>query len=315
MNRLKVLLILALITVLALPLAIHAQGDDLPEIVLAQRADYFPEGVDWDPLNERFLTGSIAEGGVFTVADDGTVERLADQVEDLSSIGIHVDADDARVLVALTDVVDADIAALGAYDLHTGEELFVVDLTDLYDGRHFANDVTVDDEGNAYVTDSFSPVIYKVTPDGSGEIFLQSDEFDVTGFALNGIDYHPDGYLLAAVAGKAALYRVPLDDPAALTPVKLSPPVSMDGMVLGEDGYLYAVSGNREVVVIASEDDWTSADVIARESADGMNSPTTLALRDGAAYVIHAHFNAMQSNRITEAFEIVRFDFDLDEVE
>lgn len=318
----RILIASLLVVVLAVPLVLNAQEDDLPEMILAARPGYHPEGIDWDAERGVFVTGSLTEGGVFTVADDGTVTPLAAGMDGLSSTGVHVDAERNRVLVAMPDFSatqnpDAPgTAALGAYDLDTGEELFFVDLSDLDPGRDFGNDVAVDADGNAYLTTSFSGVVYVVDTEGNGDIFLATDDFAVQGFGLNGIDYHPDGnFLLVAVAGAGAIYKVPVDDPAAYTQVALEVPVSIDGMVLYEDGYLYAVASvdgaqAREVVVLGSEDDWASATILSQQATQAELSPTTLAMRDGAAYVVHAKFGSIGSDPPVDTFEIQRFTFD-----
>lgn len=320
--RLWTLALLTLLAALILPPTLTAQDDEPPPIILAQRPGYHPEGIEWDAAHGRFLTGSITEGGVFTVADDGTVERFIDPVEGLASIGVHIDAARRRVLVAMSDFrVSSDagaagIAALGAYDLESGEELFFVDLSGALmpgEGRHFANDVTVDDEGFAYVTDSLSPVIYRANLEGDSEIFLQADAFAAQGFGLNGIDAHPDGYLLVAMPSAAALYKVPLDAPETFSEVDLDAAFSADGMALDENGTLYAVatlvaSGEPQVIAVASDDEWATAQIVAGEATDPALSAATLALRDGVPYVVHTHFNELFSGAAVEAFEIIRFD-------
>ena len=46
---------------------------------------------------------------------------------------------------------------MGAYDLETGDRIFMTDLAAVAPAdRHFANDVTVGPDGTAYVTD-FTP--------------------------------------------------------------------------------------------------------------------------------------------------------------
>jgi len=143
----------------------------LPDLVLAKQPSLHPEGVEWDAVNGRFLVGSLTQGTVFAVADDGTVTPFAtsDNLA-MGSVGIHIDKSTNRLLVAhsnplvLGDAEVIGVAQLGIYDLATGEELHFVDLTALgaLGGRFFANDVTSDADGNAYVTNSLSTVIYKV---------------------------------------------------------------------------------------------------------------------------------------------------------
>lgn len=38
--------------------------------------------------------------------------------------------------------------------------------------RNFANDVTLAPDGTVFVTDSFSPVVYKVNPDGTASVLV-----------------------------------------------------------------------------------------------------------------------------------------------
>ena len=200
------------------------------------------------------------------------------------------------------------IAQLGIYDMDTREELHFVDLGSLYpDGRHFANDVTVDADGNAYVTDTLSPVIYKVDMDGYAEVFVEDPEL----VGLNGIDYHPDGYLLVSANESAALYKVPLEDPTSLSMVELGEPLVFDGFVLNEEldivGVLQPPVGN--VVRVSSEDDWATATVVATAPAITPSFPTAVVLRDGDAYVNHANFGALQAGEVALAYEILRTDF------
>ena len=291
---------------------------DRGDLLLAQNAGMFPEGIEWDAANGQFLVGSILFGTVFSVQDNGVVRPFIESDNLTSSIGIHIDTATNRLLVAVGNLaanMNEDvpgIAQLGIYDMATGEELHFVDLGILLpDGRHFANDVTVDAEGNAYVTDTLSPVIYKVDMDGNAEVFLEAP--DLAGF--NGIDYHPNGYLLVAMNDENALYKVPLEDPASFSRVALSEPLSIDGMVVNEDLQVVAVrqvppiSPADSVVLVSSEDDWATATVIATAPALTRSFPTTVTLRDGDPYVVHANFLALQIGDIPAAFEILRTSF------
>ena len=303
---------------LALLLAL-AGGDPvlaqpLPDTVAIQATGLHPEGVEWDAERDRFLVGSVTRGSVTAVADDGSHRTLAEGPEGLGSIGVHLDATRDRILVAHADVsvfqdtASTGAAVLGIYDAETGERIRTADLAALHpEGRHFANDVTVGPDGTAYVTDSFSAVLFAVPPEDEPSVLVRDESLGGTGFGTNGIDYHPDGYLIVAMPGRRTFVRVPLDEPEALHDVELSEPIAADGIALRGRGSLVAVAttggGGSDLVVLRSEDGWRSAGVAARASAGGA---TTAALRDGAVYVVNPRFDAMGAEEPAREFRIYR---------
>ena len=318
LQKIKRLSLLALL-IAALPgVALAQDTSTLPDEVVVEREGFFPEGIEWDSVRGRFLLSSIGEGTIFAVQDDGSVTPFIEDEDLMSTIGIHIDAANDRLLVcnnnfAVTqgEVPEGPQAMLMAYDLETGERLFAADLTDLGPGDlHFANDVTVDEEGNAYVTDSFDPVIYKVDPEGSASVLVEDERFAAEGFGLNGIDYHLNGFLLVAKSSDGILFKVPVAEPANVTEVTLDQPImGADGVVLAENGTLYIVSGSlQQVSHLASEDEWETATTI--ETAPTSQPATTAALREGEVYVIFAHLSDLGSDTPPAAFEIVRVAFE-----
>ena len=311
----KVSIVIVVLLMLAIPL-VSAQEDGLPDLILAANPGMHPEGIEWDSEGERFLVGSITQGTIFAVDDEGNVQPFVEDDNLMASIGIHIDHANGVLLVANSDfAVTSDqnatgVAQLGAYDLETGEQIYFADMTGLTEGRNFTNDVTSDTEGNAYVTNSFAPVIYKVDPEGNAEIFIENEQLGAQGFGLNGIDFHPHEYLLAAVAGTQSLFKIPLDDPESLTQVELSEPLGIDGMVLNDEGHLVTVATNsegvRRVYELSSDDEWATAMVVASGDAMPDAAPTTVALRDGSAYVVHAHFGEIGADEPVQEFEIMR---------
>ena len=266
----------------------------LPAMITAARGGFIPEGVEYDTNGGRFLTGSIAEGSVFEIGADGSVTAVVTDPDLVSSVGIEADEPNDRLLVANADsaVFDgssAGQAMLGVYRLSTGERLAMVDLAPTIeapgdDAAFFANDVTVGPDGTAYVTDTRMSAIYRVSPGYEASLLRRFD-----GFSPNGIVYHPDGYLLAG--GGTALWKVPVDDPAAAAAVALPEEVAgQDGLVWTADGRLAIVSnsGNR-VVALSSADGWATADLAGVAAYEAQ--ATTAAVVGNDVYVVHPHFN------------------------
>lgn len=290
-------------------------AQQLPDTVRIEAPGLHPEGVAWDAERGRFLVSSVTRGTVTAVRDDGSHTTLVDDTALTATIGVHIDAPRGRLLVADSDVAAVQgsgqgHAKLGIYDLETGDRRRLVDLGALHDGRHFANDLTAGPDGTVYVTDSFSPVIYAVPPGGEPSVFVEDERLGADGFGLNGIDHHPDGYLLVAMAAQRALYRVPVDAPEEMERVELSEPFAADGLVLRDDGSLVAVAATgsgeeqtSEALLLRSDDGWGSARVVGRAPAPG---GTTAAVRDGAVYVVDARFDRMGGEEPAKVFEIFR---------
>lgn len=279
----------------------------LPDRVTVVREGLFPEGVEYDTLNGRFLVGSIGDGHVYAVADDGTLSLLVEDERIPSVTGIEADEATNRLLVAATDLEKK--GWLGIYDLTTGENLAFVDFVPLLptDPEHFINDITVDAAGNAYVTDSMAGVIYRVDPAGNPTIFLEDEQFS-TQFALNGLVYHEPSDALLAVLGPKII-RIPLADPASFAPVAGIPPIiGADGLVLTNDQTLVAVANRIGTVYrLESTDDFASAQVTGT-FLTGNVFPTTVAARSGEAYVLYAQLKAREA--MVSEFPIQRVMFE-----
>jgi sugar lactone lactonase YvrE len=291
--------------------------EDIPsypdEILFEAPMGLQPEGIVWDEAGERFLVGSILDGTIGSVDDEGVYTPMFIDESFVSTVGLHIA--DGKLYIANGSLSvfrgGAGNAGLAVYDLEAEELLFSVDLNETHDGTggRFANDVTVDPDGNAYVTDSRQPVIYKVTPEGEASVFVTSPLLGGRSIGGNGIDYHPDGFLLVAVVESLSLVRIPLDDPEALAVVEWDTLSAIDGLVLSEDGTtLYGVAningGSPAIVAYASEDGWETATLTAR--GDSNRASTTLTLRGDKIYFIIAQ---IQNTRATE-YQILRAVFE-----
>jgi sugar lactone lactonase YvrE len=273
-------------------------GGPRGEEFTAPRGGFVPEGVEYDRVNQRLLVGSLTEGTIFVFGRDGTVTPFIADPEIASSVGIEVDEERERLLVAGADYAvfkhgNVGQAKLAAYDLTTGERLALVDLaaaiqTSSDSPSYFANDVAVDADGNAYLTDSRMSVVYKVTMDYQASVLHRFTGLP-RGVALNGIEYHPDGYLL--VVADDRMFKVPVADPAGTTLVNVSDPVDgEDGIVWASDGTLAVTSNSDEQVVkLRSTDGWATAQRVAVASLRGQ--VTTAASVGDEIYVLHPHFS------------------------
>jgi len=267
------------------------------DIITAERGGFIPEGIEYDEDNGRFLTGSLAEGTVFVIERDGRVVPFVRDAELVSSVGIEADEDRDRLLVTNSDrAVFGDQSAaghakLGVYNLATGERLAMVDLgaTIAPSARHFANDVTVDGEGNVYVTDTLANAIYRVTPAYEASVFHRFTDLPQNA-QLNGIVHHSGGFLL--VVADDRIYKVPVANPAGTTQVNVSEPVAgQDGIVLTDDGRLVATSNSGtepRLVAFRSSDNWASAQRAGIAVLNGQ--ATTAAIVGDEIWAVHPHF-------------------------
>ncbi|KAB2861211.1 MAG: SMP-30/gluconolactonase/LRE family protein [Anaerolineae bacterium] len=322
------LLMIAILMVGNFPVA--AQSDGLPDEIVYRFPNHFPEGIAWDSAHERFLLGSLTVGTIVAVTDDGTVTPFVEFDTPVSTVGLEIAEERGRLLVAISDasvfsdMTAAGVAMLGAYDLETGEELWVADLTSYFpDSRHFANDVAVDpDTGIAYLTDSLAGAIYYVNPDGStGVWFYDTVLQGVPG--VNGIAVVPGSEeLIVANTTTQMFYLISLSVPAEGEELVARPltidggetKVVGDGLVFDDNGVLTIVGGGLTtsgrvwfVTQLSSDDNWQTASSVGRFDLDKQASTGTI--RDGQVFIIYPEFEALNAGQNAEQFTIQRIDF------
>ena len=298
-----------------------------PAVVAFTQAGLYPEGVQYDAPNARFLVTSLTTGRVGQVKDDGTYSpAFPDDPKLVSAIGLNLDEPRNRVLVAISDpganaarstsATRGKLARLAIFNRAAPTAApTVVELGTLRPAlSHFANDIAVDAQGNAYVTDSFSGLIYKVDPQNNATVFLEDVRLAAPAgmFGLNGIVVHPDGYLLVVKSDNGGLYKVPLNNPGAYTQVSTAQNLKdADGLLLQDNNTLQVVSNQQaKVFRLASTNGFGAAALTGAFSAKA-EFPTTLARRDGNSYVLYANLDALFSGRMpaVSQYSINRVDF------
>lgn len=279
-----------------------------PEVVTFAEAGVFPEGIQYDAANNRFLVSSLAKGAIGQVKDDGTYAAFADHAEVVSSLGMCLDLlnNRNRLLVTVADVASNlqrtspatqyKLAKLAIFSHdNSADAPVVVDLGRLRPALdHAVNDVTVDAQGNAYVTDSFAPIIYKIDAQTNvASVFVEDNRLGAPKrvYGLNGIVYHPDGYLLVNKSDDGTLYKVPLANPAGLTRIA-TPGQDLrgaDGMLLHDDETLQVTSSTQNKVFrLVTADGWATGAALGTFNALSL-TPTALARRGNDSYVLYAN--------------------------
>jgi sugar lactone lactonase YvrE len=300
-------------------------GDRLPDTITAQARELYPEGVAWDPFRRAFLVGSARFGSVSVVTPAGAVQELVPSLGLVSTLGIRVDVRRRRGLVAFSDfwirqAIDPGrppLSGVAMFDLASGDLIRVIDV-DPGATRTFGNDLALDRDGNAYITNSVSTTIVRVTPQGTVSPLLTDPRFEAAVVGANGIVYDPRGLLLVARYDTGALFRIPLACPERMTEVRLPQPlVGTDGMALTRGGDLVVVTnsigaavgvpgGVDAVSVLRSRDGWRSATLRHRVEPWADAGPTTVALTPSGGYVMAGKVGTLLTGGVASDFTIRR---------
>lgn len=265
----------------------------------------YPESVAWSAKQHLFMVGSVRHGTVGKVTLDGHYAVFIHDKRLVSTLGLLVD--DRRNVLWVTnadpgagdrtgDATRGKLAAVATYNATTGKPLAYYDLSSIDPGAHLANDLTLDADGNAYVTDSFAPVVYRIDTKGQVSIFARDPRFKTgEGFNLNGIAFHRGGYLLIGNYNSGELFRVDVHDPSKIEPVKLPEPLKgADGFDLLDGEHLVVVqnAGVDRIVELVSTDGWRTAAIVrTRKSEQSM--PTAAVKEDGRVYVLNSRIDTL----------------------
>ena len=290
----------------------NSPNANFPERINFVAERQYPEGIAYSLQLAKFLVTSIPLGKIGTVDTDGRYADLLTAPELIAAIGMKVAGD--RVFVCNSDqgrsirstsATTRQTAELLVFNLSTRQLERRTDLDALLPAAdpNFANDVTLGPDGTAYVTDSFSPVIYKVTPDGTGSILLRDNvRFTSATFGLNGILYHPNGYLIVANTGQGKLYKVDLQNGNAVSEITGTGALPGDGLTL-LNGDLYVVTGGNRVAQVRSTDNWLTASIVKFDTDVYMGATTSVAVNN-QIYTLNARIGQNGNDR---DFSIQRF--------
>ncbi|SMQ86086.1 hypothetical protein SAMN06295905_3384 [Devosia lucknowensis] len=283
--------------------------------------DAYPESLTYSARQDVFFLGSVTQGLVATLDRAGTYSPFIADDRLVTTVGLLVSDADNTLWVTNSDpgagirtsaATQGTLAAIATYDATTGTPKAYYDLGALSQGAHFANDIALDADGNAYVTDSFAPIVYRIDTEGVASIFAQDPSFlTAEGFNLNGIAWHPDGFLLVGKYNTGELFRVSTTDPTDIARVALPEALTgADGIQLLDDEHLVVVQnlGADRIVELVSTDGWKTAS-IERTEPSALSMPTAAAKAGDDIYVLNARLDTLFDPKADKVGDYVLQDF------
>ncbi len=281
----------------------------LPENYALSETSLYPEGIAFSQTTGFTYVGSYYKGKVVKMDLDGVVSDFIIDPSLVAVVGILIDEENNRLWLCNSDAgisLNSGAATTGilaeviAYDLTTGAKFKTIDLSSLYAGGHFLNDIVMDGSGNLYITDSFSPVVYKIDANDNASVLVSDPIFNVPPqtFGLNGIVYHPDNYLIVGKAFDGTLYKIPLNNPTSIQQITLNSSVnSLDGMLLIDNNTLALVSNNftgapfmEAVYKIETSNSWTTGSITSTFTDLKGQYPTTMTEINNGLFVSFGYF-------------------------
>jgi Cu-Zn family superoxide dismutase len=266
----------------------------LPARYLIPGATVFPEGIAFDQRTGAVFVSSTTNGTVFRtdVKADAFAPFLAPGADGrTTAIGLEVDGE-GRLYVA-----GGATGRVFVYDGSTGALL-----ANLATGSAptFVNDIAISRGDTAYITDSQSPVIYRVAPNAAGTLTLErwlsltgTPAAYTPGFNLNGIEATPDGrYLFAVKSNSGELFRIDTRT-RAVVEVDLGGATipNGDGVYL-QGSTLYVLQNQQETIVeVRLQVERARGTVVSRTTSGSFAYPTSLVAARGRLLVVNSQFD------------------------
>lgn len=310
MSRFKFILILVAVVVslvtfdLAPFASTQADVASLDRYILPGDA-VFPEGIAYQPTTGDFFVSSTTDGTIFR----GNVRKESASVflpggSDGRTIanGLKVDDYEDRLFVA-----GGNTGQIFVYDTVSGE---LLSSFNNQKASTFINDVAISPTGDAYFTDSFDPILYKVSINEADE-FEFEPWLDLTGtvvvyepgFNLNGIAASNNGkYLIVVQSNTGRLFRIDIAS-KEVTQIDLGGETlpNGDGILLSKRRTLYVVRNQQELIVkVQLSGDFSRGTVVSSTTDPSFAFPTTIAQARDRLLVVNSQFDKRGSGLTPE---------------
>jgi DNA-binding beta-propeller fold protein YncE len=276
-------------------IATPAGATPRPDAYVLPGAAVFPEGIAFQRETGHFFVSSTSDGSILRghVSEPAASPFIPGTTGQFSAIGLELDRA-ARLYVAGGATGSARV-----YDAASGALV----------GSHaspaggFMNDVAVARTGDAFVTDSFRPILWRI-PAGESEtsgalepwLSYAGTPIQYTSapddFEINGIAASESGrYLVVVQSNTGELFRIEIATRRVVE-------IDLGGASVNGDGLelvgrrLYAVADGAIVEILLSGD-LTRGDVVSRTSDPSFDSPTTNAIARGRMLVVNSQFERL----------------------
>lgn len=271
-------------------------GSNSPSSYALPGETVFPEGVAVLPGPDYFYVSSTDDGTIFR----GQLQQPEAEVflpggndGRTAAVGLAVDAERGILFVS-----GGNTGMTWAYDVRTRELLGQG--ANAYE-QTFINDVTVTPDGSAYFTDSFQPVIYRMSGaeggDATFEEWLDLNETPIEyqdGFNLNGIVATDDGaYLIVVHSSTGTLYRISTEDGSTVQIDLDGATVQAgDGLVLRGSSLIVVQNALGQLTTVRMAADYASGAIWSHLADQSFRTPTTAAILADRLLVVNAQFSA-----------------------
>ena len=241
----------------------------------------YPEGGAFDAKTGAFYVGSLGHGNLTRVNADGT-ETLFDKggEADRYTLGMQVDVARRLLWVCTTK---SSLGRIRIYDLETGVRTADIDLTTA-NPKAACNDVLLETDGTALVSDRENPYIYKIDLAHHVSVWAHDPLLKGAVVSLNSMDFTPDhSAVITATYLPPTLVRVDHANPKRVTEVALDGDLFMDGFNLlnGPDdlivhhGEVIVAFGSSLKRITPDDASWTSATVKSTRTIGGVTALIT----------------------------------------
>lgn len=270
----------------------------------------FPESIGYQAKTGDYYVGSLVDGSVIKGninTKTATVFLPAGSDGRKSAAGMKID-DKGRLFIAA-----AESGKLFVYQVASRKLLgsFQVSAS-----KTVVNDIAIMPNGDAYITDTSNPMLYRVQEKGGKLAFEEWLPFAGTavtyqdGYNINGIVGTADGrYLIVVQTNVGKLFRIDTKTKAVQEiPVKGVPLVHGDGIAL--DGHTLYVARNVEntIVTLTLSPDFATATEGKTYTDPAFRFPTALAKTGNGLLIVNAQLNRLSPGQQPELpFTLTRF--------